>query len=174
MLSRLLIVVFSVFVACSSPEKKAAEEQLNGSLKNSSKNITHSIGEVLSSEARKLVENWQEYLNTEKIISEYYDISITKAITNAQELSKTTQLLKDSIRVERFHQPDLKMRLNVLHNIALRLNDMNDIPEISEKEIENEVHSLISAFNSITIKTNDIINQETLEKELKYFTNEKI
>lgn len=166
MFYKVLFVLFFLSIGCSNNGNKKTENQQSSNLENTSDNITHSIGEVLSPEARKLIEPCKEYTVVEGLIGEYYDISVTKAIANSQELSNATQQLRDSIRIERFTNPDLKIRLNVLHNTALRLHDLQQIPEINNKEVETEVSNLINAFTSITNKLNNAVKQERLEKEL--------
>ena len=166
---RIVIIISLVVLGCRNSDKGTQEDQSGKSTTDTSAKISHAIGEVLSPEARKLIDNWQEYATVETIMGEYYNISVSDAIANAKRLSDATQQLKDSIRVDRFKEPDLKIRLNILNNIALRLNDINQIPEIDDKEIEEEVTNLIDVFTSITSKLNNTLNQEALEKDLKTF-----
>ena len=63
------------------------------------------------------------------------------------------------------------MRLNVMNNIALRINDMNDISQIDPKEISDEVGNLMQLFSSINRRLNNIVRREALEKELNPFNN---
>lgn len=169
MLNRLLIILLFLSFGCSNSNKNRSESQIDTISGNESVNITHSIGEVLSPEAREIVESWKEYSQVENMITDYYNISIEQAIINSKELSNATLQLKDSIRVERFKQPDLRIRLNILNNIALRLNDMEQIPQIGEEEVKNEVGNLVRVFSSINSKLNNIVSQENLEKELKFY-----
>lgn len=173
MFYRIFIISTLLLFACTKANKKDQEDQPEIISENSNTKITHSLGEVLNPQARKVIETWNEYAAVENIINEYYNISTTKALSNAQELSNATQQLRDSIRVERFKEADLKIRLNVLHNSALRLNDMREIPEIDEKEIKTEVSNLINTFTSITSKLNNVVNQKNLEKELINFNKSK-
>ncbi|MDJ0644582.1 MAG: hypothetical protein QNJ57_01235 [Flavobacteriaceae bacterium] len=174
MLLRLSIVLILFYLGCENSDNQKTKSQLDSISESSSENIINSIGEVLSPEARKIVDPWEEFTTIEAIINEYYNISPAKALTNAQELSTAAQQLKDSIRVEQFEKPDLKIRLNVLYSTALRLHDMNDIPKISDEEIKIEVNNLIGVFSSMNKKLNNIIQQENLEKELKSFPNSSI
>ncbi len=170
---RYLILMLFFFVSCASPDKESQEISPDKSTNESQNTISNAIGEVLSPEARKMVESWTEFSNAENAISDYYNISPTQALANADVLARTTQQFKDSIRVERFNEPDLKIRLNVLHNTALRLQDMNQIPKISHDEITLEVNHLINIYSSINEKLNNIVQQKNLEKELIKFSQEE-
>ena len=169
-----VVLMFFFVVSCASPNKESQENSPDKSTADSQNIISNAIGEILSSEARKLVEPWTEFNNVENAISDYYTISPTQALENADVLATATQQFRDSIRVERFNEPDLKIRLNVLHNTALRLEDMNQIPKISAEEITLEVNHLIKTFSSINGKLNNIVQQENLEKELSKFSQEGI
>ena len=161
-------------MSCANPDKESQEINPDKSTSDSQNIISNAIGEVLSPEARKLVEPWREFSNVENAISDYYTISPAQALANAGVLARVTQEFKDSIRVERFKEPDLKIRLNVLHNTALRLQDMNQIPKINHEEITLEVNQLINTYSSINEKLNNIVQQENLEKELSKFSQEGI
>ena len=169
MLNRLFIILIFLNLGCSNGNKNKSESQNDTISESVPENISHSIGEVLSPEAREIVDSWKEYTQIENMMVDYYNISIEEAIINAQELSNATLQFKDSIRVDRFKEPDLKMRLNILNNIALRLNDMGQIPQISGEEVKNEVSNLVRVFSSINSKLNNILSQENLEKELKFY-----
>lgn len=167
----LLNIIFCLLIfSCNTTEKKTAVHQTKSEeAPVELKKVTNSIGEVLSPEARVLVNNWKEYKNVETAINEYYSITTKEATFKAHELVKLTQQLKDSIHIEDFKTPDVKTRLNVLYNNTLRLSDMDSIPKIKNQEVENEINSVIQTFSSINSKINNIINKKNLEKELVDF-----
>ncbi len=166
---RLLILLMFLSFGCSKSNQAASVTAQNDMSKSTGTNLTHSLGQVLSSDARQLVDNWEEYSAVEELILQYYNISVTDALAKANELSVATQQLTDSIRVERFERPDLKIRLNILNNSALRLNDLSQINEVETEEIKTEVRNLVGVFSSINTKLNTIVINENLEKELKSF-----
>lgn len=171
-LIRIFIVILLFLSGCSkSPEQVSISQ--SQSVGKGSLSLTHSIGEVLDPGAKKIIDSWQEYDKVEQLISEFYNISTDQALQKSTELAKATQQLRDSVRVDRFLQPDLQMRLNVMNNIALRLSDMNTIAQIDAKEISDEVGNLMQLFSSINRRLNNIVRQEALEKELKPFNNLK-
>ena len=126
----------------------------------------------LNSMANKEVENWTEYKKMDDFIQQYYSISKTDAIFNAMELSELAQQLKDTIRVEKFEIPSVKIRLNVLHTETLRLADMATIPNISEIEVKKENENILHAFSALNLKLNNIIDQENLNQNVSEFINE--
>lgn len=166
-------IALILFISCDNPQKKETveikEEETNTDL---SIKITNGIGEILTSETRKTVENWSEYQSLSELIDKYYSTSAKDAITNATDLTKAIKLFKDSVRVEKFKRPDIEIRINVLHNSALRLQDMSEIPKIDIEEVKTEVGNTLNAFSAINSKMNNIIQQESLEKELIDFQEE--
>jgi len=126
----------------------------------------------LSPKSKKLTENWKEYQNIEEYIQQYKDISITNSLLNAQHLSELTQQLKDSIRIEKLNIPPVKIRLNVLHNEALRLADMATIKQITEEEVIRENTNILRAYSALNIKINNMVSQEGLNNEVKAFLEE--
>ena len=166
-----IIIICLIILGCSKPTNQQQQTKPELAQGDNQLNITHSIGEVLDPEAKSIVASWQEYQKVEALISEFYNISTDQALQKSSELAEATQQLRDSVRVERFLQPDLQMRLNVMNNIALRINDMNDISQIDPKEISDEVGNLMQLFSSINRRLNNIVRREALEKELKPFNN---
>ncbi len=166
-----IIVVCLIILGCSNRTDQQQQTKPELAQDDQQLNITHSIGEVLDPEAKSMVASWPEYKKVEQLISEFYDITTDQALQKSTELSQATQQLRDSVRVDRFLQPDLQMRLNVMNNIALRLNDMNAIAKINPREISEEVGNLMQLFSSINRRLNNIVRQEALEKELKPFNN---
>lgn len=130
------------------------------------KNI-RSIGETLLPEAKNETENWKEYQQLDELLIRFYSISTNEALNLSKELSTTTQQLKDSVKIERFKQPDISIRINVLHNYVLRLNDMASISTISPTEVKTEIQNILDAFSALNSKINNITNQEKLEEEVK-------
>lgn len=126
-----------------------------------------SIGETLLPASKKTVENWNEYQQLDLLLTNFYSISPNEALNLSKELSTITQQLKDSVIIERFTQPDISIRINVLHNNALRLTDMASITSIKPEEVKNEIQSILDAFSALNAKINNITNQEKLEKELQ-------
>ena len=134
--------------------------------KNDQKDI-RSIGETLAPDAKKKVKDWPEYQQLDELLINFYSISNNEALNLSKELSLTTQQLKDSIKIDRFKEPDISIRINVLHNNALRLNDMASITSINPIEVKDEIQKILDAFSALNAKINNITNQEKLEAEVK-------
>jgi hypothetical protein len=139
-----------------------------------SKIRTNNIEVKLNSKAKKTVANWSEYQNFDEFLIQYRNISSSDALLNANELSKLAKQLKDSIRIEKFQIPSVKIRLNVLHNETLRLADMSTINNISETDVFNENKSILNAFSALNLKINNLISQENLNSDVDEFIDEII
>lgn len=126
----------------------------------------------LNAKAKIEVEDWIEYKKMDDFLIQYHHISSIDALFNANELSELAQQLKDTIRVEKFEIPSVKIRLNVLYNESLRLADMATISSISEEEIKRENENILNAFSALNLKINNIIIQETLNDDMSKFIDE--
>jgi len=163
-----LIILLSI-VSCKKNDFTKDDDKamaLDTIHKNDQKDI-RSIGETLAPEAKKKVKDWPEYQQLDELLTNYYSISNNEALNLSKELSTTTQQLKDSVKIDRFKEPDISIRINVLHNNALRLNDMASITSINPTEIKDEIQKILDAFSALNAKINNITNQEKLEAEVK-------
>ena len=162
------ILIISVF-SCKKDEltNNKSDTIVLDTVKKSDQKDIRSIGETLATEAKKKVENWKEYQQLDELLINFYSISTNEALNLSKELSTTTQQLKDSVKIDRFKQPDISIRINVLHNNALRLNDMASITAISPTEVKVEIQNILNAFSALNSKINNITNQEKLEAALK-------
>ncbi len=158
-------------VACNDVNSKKESNSETKPKPANHKKITNNIVD-LSQTAKKLTESWKEYQNINDYIQQYKEISITNSLLNAEHLAELTQQLKDSIRVEKLDNPSVKIRLNVLHNEALRLSDMATINQITEEEVIRENSNILNAYSALNIKINNIVSQEVLNKEVKAFLEE--
>ena len=127
--------------------------------------------ESLHSEAKKSVENWQEYQAVSDFIPKFYNTTTKGALFNSIQFYELTSHLKDSTKIKRFKTPSMKIRINVLNNEALRLFDMDSIPSITNKEVIHETENIVNAFNALNIKINNSIKRELLSKDLSEFNH---
>lgn len=119
--------------------------------------------------AKQTVENWDEYQNMAVFIPKYYKTTTKEALFNSQRLAELAQQLKDTIRVTKFDLPSFRIRLNVLHNEAVRLADMDSISNITTKEIITENKNIVNAFEAIKAKINSMVKKEKLDQDLEEF-----
>ena len=163
----LIIIAFSCRKSISKEELiTVADSTITKKLK------TNHIEVQLNAKTKKEVEDWTEYQKMNNFIRQYHSISKIDALFNANELSELAQQLKDTIRVEKFKIPSVKIRLNVLYTETLRLSDMASISSISEDEIINENENILNAFSALNLKLNNIINQEILNEDIIKFIEE--
>jgi len=149
----------------NSPATPESDKMITDTIKDQ-KDIRN-IGEILLPDSKKMVEGWNEYMQLDELLTKFYSISPNEALNLSNELSTITQQLKDSVTIERFKQPDVGIRMNVLYNHALRLNDMASISSIQSDEVKNEIQDILDAFSALNAKINNITKQEKLEKELE-------
>ncbi|QCX40499.1 hypothetical protein FF125_19380 [Aureibaculum algae] len=172
----LKIVYFFVFILALNSCKKNDNNQVNrnsiltDSIAETDKKTIRAIGETLSPEGKETIKDWKEYQQLDDFLDNFYSSSPNEALNLSKELSHTTKQLIDSLKIDRFKQPDVSIRLNVIHNYALRLTDMSTIPNISPSEVQDETQNILDAFSSLNKKINNLAKQEKLEKELKGFT----
>lgn len=165
----ILLLLLLIVTACNDVKKNETNDEQEIVKFNTDSKIVNSLGETLSTESKKLVEDWPEYTILDDIISDYYTITNEEALRKANDLSSYTQQLKDSIRIDILDRADVKIRLNVLYNTSLRLADMETIKTIKPEEVENEVTNILNAFSAVNSKINNILAQQNIEKELVGF-----
>ena len=165
-----LVLIITVF-SCEKSIPEKDKEIVRDSLIGNTSTLNHPIVK-LTSKAKILVENWDEYQNMDELLKQYQSISASLALLNAKELSVLARQLKDSIRVEKLKIPSVKIRLNVLHNETLRLADMETIPSITEAEVSEENKNILNAYSAINLKINNVVNQENLNEEVSSFVDE--
>lgn len=164
-----------LLISIASCNKTTSKKELEIVVKDTIKSIKIKMvyTEVeLNSKAKKAVENWTEYQKIDEFIKQYHNISLTDALFNANELSELSQQLKDTIRVDKFKISSVKIRLNVLHNEALRLADMSTINNITEAEVQKENENILNAYSALNLKINNIIIQENLNSKVDEFIDE--
>jgi hypothetical protein len=167
-----LLSLFSLCLSsCNDKKHQESQTQSQKTVKSDNKKSTNSIGETLTPEAKKIVQDWNEYLTIDEILNDFYSINTDDALLKAKSLSERAQELKDSIRIPAFDRPDIKIRLNVLYNNTLRLADMENISSIETQEIKTEISNILNAFSAINSKINNLTNQQYLEKQLLDFKN---
>ncbi|MDH3321894.1 MAG: hypothetical protein OEM04_02830 [Flavobacteriaceae bacterium] len=173
MIIKTIFTAFFLFVFLSCDKKETAQIELT-----ETDSIAQGITKVhdpiitLNPKAKKMVENWEEYQKFDEFIEQYKNISTNNALLNAKYLSKLSEQLKDSIRIEKLNTPSVRIRLNVLHNESLRLADMSSINQIAESEIIQENKNILEAFSALNLKINNIISQEKLNKDVDEFIEE--
>ena len=174
MKNRLVLCLFFLIILLSSCQKNKTSNTIEASIAKDSiqgQTVIRSIGETLSPGAKKKVESWTEYQQLDQLLSSFYSSTHHEVLNLSKELSTTTQRLKDSINIERFKQADIGIRINVIHTIALRLQDLSNIQNSSSSEINNETQRVLDAFSALNSKINNIANQESLEAALRNFND---
>ncbi len=158
------------FVACKNTNSSKNNEVTKDSLKVVGKKIVHGTSKSLIPSAKKEIANWAEFNDVAKFIGQFYNTNQVEALNNAKELSDLVKLMKDSIRIDKLKEVSVKARLNVLENETLRLMDMAEIPSISEREVAEEVTSILELYDALISKINTIYKVEALQHALEVDT----
>ncbi len=154
--------------SCKKEQKINVQKKNIQKITNEQIHINSNITPLLP-ESKKIIDSWEEYQILSEFIPKFYKSSTKEILFHSNQLATLTKLLKDSIRIEKFNIPSFKIRLNVLHNEALRLFDMDSIPSITNKEIIHENKNIISAFNAVNTKINSIVKKDILVNDLLEF-----
>lgn len=164
-----LVVIFSCNKTTDTNEILSANDSIE-----TNKIMVKSTVAHLNEESKQEVESWKEYKKFQDIINQYQNISISDALFNAKDLANLAQQLKDSLQIEKFNSPSVRIRLNVLHNETLRLADMSSIKSISSEDVIHETKNILNAFSSLNLKINNIVSQENLNTDLGEFIEEML
>ncbi len=161
-----------LFSSCSKDVTEITTDKNPINTKKKNQEINNAVAQkTLHLKAKIYVENWQEYQNMADFIPKLTNTTIKETLFNANQLSVLSQQLKDSIRIENLQIPSFKIRLNVLHNVALRLFDMDSIPSITNKEVIQENNNVLNAFYAINMKINSIVKKEILLNDLTQYNH---
>ncbi len=174
MLSRslLLLIFLSILYSCNNKSLKKETVILQEKKADSIKKYILKINEKLTPKSKIFMQDWGEYQRFSKFLNENKIYTPEESLLNAEELAKLAQELKDSIRIEELQTPSVKIRLNVIHNEALRIEDMSEISIITEEEIHKEYIKIYEAFSALNSKINNNLNQKELNEQLKDFIDE--
>lgn len=165
-----LFLIILLGFSCTRTKRTQANESTIDSLALNSTRITNTLGEMLIPSAKDSLELWNEYNDVDEFIITYYNISISEALNNANELESLVKLMKDSIRIDELKKANVKARFNVLHNETLRLVDMATIPSITDDEVVREVSQILEIYSAVNAKINTIYKAKELQNSLEIDT----
>lgn len=170
--SLFILLILSIFYSCNNKILKEETSILQEKKADSLKKYVLQISVKLTPKSRVFIQDWKEYQRLSSFLEDNKIYTPEESLLNAEELAKLTQELKDSIRIEELQTPSVKIRLNVIHNEALRIEDMSKISIITRDEINTEYGKIYEAFSALNSKINNNLNQKELNEELEDFINE--
>lgn len=169
-----ILSFFFLIVSCESGEKKQMTSDKIDSIQNSEEKIQRKIDITLSKASREAVKDWHEFEEVDDFILNYYNISVSDALTLSSELNDLVVLMRDSVRVDQLKIDPIKARLNVLQNETMRLKDMSTINSITAEEVSQEVFSILEVYDSFLSRINTIYKVEELQKALEFDTEKPV
>lgn len=156
--------------SCNKSKKLQESDDIMESTTVNSNQISNTNKGVLFPMAKQALSKWKEYNDVDEFIHKFYEISVSEALNNAQELTDLVKLMKDTIRVEKLEKPSVIARFNVLHNETLRLADIATISTITEREVKEEVTKILEIYAALNSKINTIYKVEDIQNSLEVDT----
>lgn len=169
-----IVLLFLIHFSCKKNASIVLENTPISVQDSTRTNLNYNITEKLNPAAQELTKEWTEYHEVNRFLENNGSNSNEQALFNAKEFAVLTEKLKDTISVQELNIPSLKIRLNVLHNEALRLQDMATISVISNKEVNLERQKIYDAFSAVNFKLNNLTDQATINDKLKEFVDEMV
>ncbi len=163
---KFLVFISFLLFSCNSNKKGVKAQESTDSISLSKERVTSAPAILLEQKPAGEISKWKHYQKASELIKSYYNITVYEALKNAPELVNLTEKLKDSIQIEKLETPGIKARLNVLHNEALRLQDMSKIPSITDEEVKQEVQKMLKIYSAINSKINSIYRIEEYEIDI--------
>lgn len=157
-------------MSCKTEQRKETSAIAIDSISSVEEKIQSTIKTTLSKTSREALKGWAEFEEVDDFMLNYYNISISDALSLSSELNDLVTLMRDSVRVENLNIATVKARLNVLQNETLRLRDMSNITSITSEEVSQEVQSILEVYDSFLSKVNTIYKAEELQKALEFDT----
>lgn len=167
-----IAVIFVLIVSCKKDtEKKEVVTKL--SIKNSKYSnpkddvlLFDSIGFV-NVKYKDSITTWSGYYRVKKTLESLKETTPNLVLNASQNLVADVVVMRDSIPVTGLKVKGMRARINGLYNQSLRLQEMNEIPSITVKEVIRQTKGLFVIFRTIDKKINAIYEQVDFEKELE-------
>ncbi|NVJ89759.1 MAG: hypothetical protein HWD82_10030 [Flavobacteriaceae bacterium] len=122
----------------------------------------HSFEEV-SPAFKNEIQEWTVLENVAIFLVRFNKASANQVLSNADELADLTSAIRTSVIPKILNTPSIKARIMILHNEALRLEDMNKIPAITAEEVHEQINKVIDAYSSLNSKVNTVFRKKRFE-----------
>lgn len=159
----LLVFLFLIF-ACKDTVKKV--DQTNNDTSELSIVQSHNSVDLVMPQFQENIKDWESLNNVNVFLERFNKASANEVLSNSIELKSLSKALLDSVMPKEFKISSLKARINILYNESLRLEDMNDIPSISSKEVHEQTNKILDIFSSINSKINTVLRKKKFEEAI--------
>ena len=166
MTSRILLLLF-LFIGLLACDNTSETKDTKSLLVQEESEIVLEKLLKLNTKTSKKFAEWKDYKDFNNFLNQFIKTTASEALSNAKELNTLALQLKDSIKIDQLKTPALKVRLNVLQNETMRLEDMVDISNLKNTAVEEQLKKIMAAFNATNAKLNNMIIQQELENDLK-------
>lgn len=159
------ILVLSVLFSCTTTQKETPSVQKEKPLMSVPKK--YPSPKEIRPNYKKDIENWSQLNALNDFLKRFKNVSTKEALSNAEELEGLVATLKKEEKPVLFTIAPFQARLNILHNEALRLSDMRNIPSITVDEVAEQIKKIIHSFSAVHSKINTILSKKRFEEAIE-------
>jgi hypothetical protein len=156
-----------LITACNRVSEKSSVQIIKHDSIPRKNKIDYPLKTQLSQLAIKQLKDEKNLTGLIETVQELSHATTGQMLIDAPELRAWVQKVKDSSLVDIFHRPDVKTYLNILWNECLRLEDMKDIPAITEEQIINKSYDIFSLYENFIDKINSVYQIKQWEKQME-------
>jgi hypothetical protein len=162
----LFISLLSLIFSCQRKTIENESTIVVDSIEVTSEKIINAIGITLSPQAKQFTSQWEEYKQFDSFILQYYAISKSDAMLNAESLSSLASALTEKVPENYLNEPATQARFNILDSECKRLEDMSHIPVITDTEVKEQVTKVLNAYAAVNAKINTVFSVKDLQDEI--------
>lgn len=159
------ILVLSVLFSCTTTQKETPSVQKEKPLMSVPKK--YPSPKEIRPIYKKDIENWSQLNALNDFLKRFKNVSTKEALSNAEELEGLVATLKKEEKPVLFTIAPFQARLNILHNEALRLSDMRNIPSITVAEVAEQIKKIVQSFSAVHSKINTILSKKRFEEAIE-------
>lgn len=159
------ILVLSVLFSCTKTQEETPSVQKEKPLMSVPKK--YPSPKEIRPIYKKDIENWSQLNALNDFLKRFKNVSTKEALSNAEELEGLVATLKKEEKPVLFTIAPFQARLNILHNEALRLSDMRNIPSITVDEVAEQIKKIIQSFSAVHSKINTILSKKRFEEAIE-------
>lgn len=159
------ILVLSVLFSCTKTQEETPSVQKEKPLMSVPKK--YPSPKEIRPIYKKDIENWSQLNALNDFLKRFKNVSTKEALSNAEELEGLVATLKKEEKPVLFTIAPFQARLNILHNEALRLSDMRNIPSITVAEVAEQIKKIVQSFSAVHSKINTILSKKRFEEAIE-------
>ncbi|HET8886244.1 MAG TPA: hypothetical protein VFM70_07840 [Salinimicrobium sp.] len=168
MKKHLLLFGFLLLFACNNESDPVSEEKLDNQELTTPLEIAPVQEVSLLPQAKKEVEQWPAYQNTESAINNLKDYNLEELMANSKQLIGFIDELRNTLP-SNYRVPPITSRINVLHTKTQVLQQELTSETVDRKEIKTIAGEIASSFEYLKIQFNELFLQSPSNFEIDLF-----